>query len=311
MSTEHITAAVRALTAAARDTYTDRDGGTHRYDFAELACQVLTTVAANLGGVEALLDTRPGSWEADHVRRIVYATAGDEREQLLRWRTEPVRLVLHVEDLFTDLGLDWLYQDAADVLAEREEQAADALFKGMATPEERARIEQIRAAVPRNAFWLNDETEQERAFALMAEARTITAGVTQRAEQAGAPLAAALATAVRLNAALDQLWQQDQVTYHQAYIDTARQVAIERGITAPVEVRLITDDRPQPDQDQGDLLAEEVADEARLRTPLPTSGIPLRDYQGLPGEVDRAAGRSYLARLAAQDDTATGSDGAR
>lgn len=41
-------------------------------DFAEIACHVLTAVAANVGSVEDLLAGRPGSWEADLVRQIVH-----------------------------------------------------------------------------------------------------------------------------------------------------------------------------------------------------------------------------------------------
>jgi len=40
-------------------------------DFGEIACHVITTVAANLGGVEALLAGRHGSWEAGYVCQIV------------------------------------------------------------------------------------------------------------------------------------------------------------------------------------------------------------------------------------------------
>ena len=67
--------AIAALTAAARQTRV-RGAGTDQatvepVDFGEIACHVITTVAANLGGVEALLAGRLGSWEADYVRQIV------------------------------------------------------------------------------------------------------------------------------------------------------------------------------------------------------------------------------------------------
>ena len=88
-SPDPITQAITALTAAARRTRVRGAGTEHAQvepvDFAEIACHVLTTVAANVGGVEALLAGRPGSWEADYVRQIVHR------------RTEPVRLVLDVE----------------------------------------------------------------------------------------------------------------------------------------------------------------------------------------------------------------------
>lgn len=85
--------AIAALTAAARGTRTIGAGTPYEHtepvDFGEIACQVLTAVAANVGGVEELLAGRPGSWEADYVRQIVHSTAGDRPEDLAPWRTEP------------------------------------------------------------------------------------------------------------------------------------------------------------------------------------------------------------------------------
>ena len=107
--------AIAALTAAARQTRV-RGAGTEQatvepVDFGEIATYVLTAVAANLGGVEELLAGRPGSWEADYVRQIVHSTAGDDDAELLRYRTEPVRLPFDAEDVFYDFGLGDLYDD--------------------------------------------------------------------------------------------------------------------------------------------------------------------------------------------------------
>lgn len=131
---EPIPAAIAALTAAARQTRV-RGAGTDQaavepVDFGELACHVLTAVAANLGGVEELLAGRPGSWEADYVRQIVRSTAGDyDDEELLRYRTEPVRVPFDAEDVFYDFGLGDLYDAERDAAAEAtftEEQADEA-----------------------------------------------------------------------------------------------------------------------------------------------------------------------------------------
>lgn len=88
--------AIAALTEAARGAQTVGAGTSHEHsepvDFGEIACHVLTAVAANVGSVERLLSGRPGSWEADYVRQIVLSTAGDSAEELRRWRTEPVAL---------------------------------------------------------------------------------------------------------------------------------------------------------------------------------------------------------------------------
>jgi hypothetical protein len=80
-------------------------------DFADLLARVVTTVAANAGDVDALLAGRPDSWQAACVRQLVEGTA---RGQLLRWRTEPLRLELDVDDIFAGLGLLDLYQQGID-----------------------------------------------------------------------------------------------------------------------------------------------------------------------------------------------------
>ena len=89
--------AIAALTEAARGTRAIGAGTPYEHsepvDFGEIACHVLTAVAANVGGVERLLSGRPGSWEADYVRQIVLSTAGDSAEELLPWRTESDALV--------------------------------------------------------------------------------------------------------------------------------------------------------------------------------------------------------------------------
>ncbi|WP_433862699.1 hypothetical protein ACR5MH_0215 (plasmid) [Streptomyces sp. L7] len=118
--------AIAALTAAARRTRMRSTGtgtGTEQatvepVDFGEIASYVLTAVAANVGGVEELLAGRPGSWEADYVRQIVHSTAGDDDVELLRYRTEPVRLPFDAEDVFYDFGLGDLYDHERDAAAE-------------------------------------------------------------------------------------------------------------------------------------------------------------------------------------------------
>lgn len=112
-----VSQAIVALTTAARATWT-MDDRTERYDFGEIACRVLAAVAANLGGIDALLAGRPGSWEADHVRQMLYSTVGYDEEYLMEHRTEPVRLVLDPEDVFYDFGLYVMHDDEANTAAE-------------------------------------------------------------------------------------------------------------------------------------------------------------------------------------------------
>lgn len=98
--TDHERVAVDALTAAARETVLSGGGEERRRDFGEIALQVLAGVAANLGGVEQLLAGRPGSWEADIIRNAVNAIAPDDL--LPRYRTEPLRITLYIDDILAE-----------------------------------------------------------------------------------------------------------------------------------------------------------------------------------------------------------------
>ncbi|MGW9114506.1 hypothetical protein [Microbacterium sp. NPDC055683] len=118
--------AIAALTAAARRTRTIGPGTwnehTEPVDFGEIACHVLTAVAANFGGVEELLAGRPGSWEADYVRQIVHSTAGDDPEELLRRRTAPVQLLVdEADEALTDFGIEALHDQELDSAIAREQ----------------------------------------------------------------------------------------------------------------------------------------------------------------------------------------------
>ena len=152
--------AIAALTTAARRERTIGAGTPNEHtepvDFGEIACHVITAVAANVGGVEALLAGRPGSWEADYVRQIVQSTAGDDDTELMRYRTEPVRIEVDVEAVFYDFGLTDLYDRDVDELGNRLKAADDDLFEAYATAEERTRIEKIRAAMP-DGSGINDD----------------------------------------------------------------------------------------------------------------------------------------------------------
>lgn len=93
--------AIRVLTAAARRTCVD---GSPR-DFAEFLANVVAATAANVGGAERLLAGRSGSWEASLVRSLVDGTVGDDPNDLLRLRTEPVVVTLNVAEILEGLDL--------------------------------------------------------------------------------------------------------------------------------------------------------------------------------------------------------------
>ena len=84
-------------------------------DWAEFVTLALAGAAANVGGVEAALAGRGGSWEAEMVRQTLNATVFDEKD-LLRHRTEPVAVDLWVESILSHLGdpSDDLFADAAN-----------------------------------------------------------------------------------------------------------------------------------------------------------------------------------------------------
>ena len=84
-------------------------------DWAEFVTLALAGAAANVGGVEAALAGRGGSWEAEMVRQTLNATVFDDKD-LLRHRTEPVVVDLWVEGILSHLGdpSDDLYADAAN-----------------------------------------------------------------------------------------------------------------------------------------------------------------------------------------------------
>ena len=93
--------AVEALTTVARrrrtigaDTAAEHE---EQVDFAGELSQILAAVASNLGGTEALVAGRPGSWEADLVARFLTGTVGPDEADLAWHRTEPIQVWLDVE----------------------------------------------------------------------------------------------------------------------------------------------------------------------------------------------------------------------
>jgi hypothetical protein len=73
---EHTAAAVDALTA----------GHSAEHDFAGWLADVLARVAARLGSSAAVVDGRPGSWEAALVLQLVQGTVGEDDGFLASYR---------------------------------------------------------------------------------------------------------------------------------------------------------------------------------------------------------------------------------
>jgi hypothetical protein len=251
--------AVAVLTEAARRT-TTRGRGTSseqqdQADFADFLATALAGAAANLGGIEALLAGRPGSWEADYVRQLLVGTVGDDERLLWGHRTDPLVIRVHADDILNDLGYWTLFDEAADELDRRD----DAICARHDTyecvedygPDDQAAIEEIE----------------------------------------------------QLRDALDRQWQQDRAAYGQAFAGHARQAARELfpGLQVPVEVIVETgwQNNLGPAEAEWDGPEWRIWETARQNTPLPGSGIPLRDYPLTldVAQVERDAGRTPLARL--------------
>lgn len=286
-SDDHVAEAIRALTAVAKS----------QRDFAEIACHIITAVAANVGGVDALLAARPDSWEADLVRQMVDGTAGHEPDELGRWRTAPIRLELDVDGLFSDLGIDILYEAELDTLEQVEAAAVASLIQTFGTEGERARIEELNALMP--PFTQPDvDFDQVRTLAM--EVQEITRRIEARGREAQHPQYAALEDARRWRLGIEALWVRDIDQYAQSYAETVQQLATGRGLSMPVEVdhgrgSAAADDAWADD----DALSRELSETARLTTPLPMTGTAPDWTPGATVDQLRLTQRTYLDRVRA------------
>lgn len=108
--------AVRVLTDAARLTNQpvrqkpdgswepDLDADGIPIDWAAFVTTALAGAAANVGGIDAILAGRPGSWEAGVIRDALNAAVGHDEWDLWRHRTEPVNVVVHPERILSDMA---------------------------------------------------------------------------------------------------------------------------------------------------------------------------------------------------------------
>lgn len=94
-------------------------------DWAAFVTTALAGAAANIGGIDAILAGRPGSWEAGVVRDALNAAVGHDEWDLWRHRTEPVTVVVHPERILSDIdSLAWFREfDAAETELQRRENA--------------------------------------------------------------------------------------------------------------------------------------------------------------------------------------------
>ncbi len=306
---DQVAVAISALTAAARRRRIIGAGTpqehTEPVDAGEILCHVVTAVAANLGGVDQLLAGRPGSWEANYIRQIVESTAGSAETELLRWRTEPIRLELDVEDVLLDMGIYDLYDTGAAEAGDAHEAARSAVFEAAADPAELARAHELEAALSGVLGTIRDADEMARDAARWQECNVLYDTVWQRAEAVGGPLLDAAAAAQRLVDRIDELWEADKLAYRDAYAAAARQLLVDRGLDT-LAVELVD---PQPsDLWLWDELTEDLHDHARKTAALPMTGAAPDWTDGTPADALRRAGRTYTERANAGRDILPGDE---
>ena len=295
---DQVAVAIRALTTAAHRRRLVGAGTpeehTEPVDAAEMLCQVVTSVAANLGGVDQLLAGRPGSWEASYIGQIVTSTAGVDEQDLMRWRTEPVRLEFDVEDAFMDLGIYQMYEEESADAHDAHEAARVAVFEAAATAEELARAHELEAALNGVLGTVKDEDEMARVSARFQEYDDLYETVWKRAEAAGGPLLESAGAAQRLSDQIDELWEADKLAYRDAYAGAARQMLTDRGLGHLGVILVDAEDR---DPWVWDELTEDLHAHARKSAALPMTGQAPDWTDGRPADALRRAGRTYAGRV--------------
>src|SRR4051794_41721744 len=128
---ELLAAAVCVLTEAARLRRPSVAGteqeSTVPADFAEFVTLAVAGAAANVGGIDAVLAGRSGSWEAGYVRDLLVSTVGWDEEYLWEHRTEPLVIRIDVDAILSELGVAGLF-DESDAEISRREEAVDVIY---------------------------------------------------------------------------------------------------------------------------------------------------------------------------------------
>jgi hypothetical protein len=253
-------------------------------DFAGFLTLAVAAAAAAVGGVEELLEGRPGSWEAGYVRNMLHSTVGFEEAQLLEHRTEPVVLTVNAEAILWDLGIGVLYEESLGELQRKEcaigvacvlgdDGAIAPVDAGSAplTPEEQARFREdcgegwLRPGV-RVTFFRTSEEEAEFDRLCQLEER------------------------------VEELRERETAEFGEAFRGSVL-AELERapipGLRAPVQIHVRLDGLGQAPEEGFPGFARRLFEAAWLGTALPGSGLRLKEYP--PGvevaRVEREAGR--------------------
>jgi hypothetical protein len=296
--------AVRVLTEAARlrrPVLRQGVGGgwepypvrTEPADWAEFITLAVAGAAANVGSVERALEGRPGSWEADAVRSMLLSTVGEDRAELLRHRTEPIRVVLRPAEILSDLGYADLYDASREIIQAEQDRHMW-----------RYRLGEDRTWTPLDPgapAWADAFDVPERESPAGYLAGMLRPGMVATMPRSAADEAAWDALADREAALEDLQYEDDPRAYGMALTETvlANAVRVFPGIT--VEITIDIDERTRRDDSPywGAAPEEALIDAAVSTTPLPWSGIAPKDYplgQSVE-DTERAAGRLPHLRL--------------
>jgi hypothetical protein len=292
--------AIRSLTEAARlrrpVLQQSADGGwephpvqTEPADWAEFVTLAVAGAAANIGSTEKALQGRPGSWEADAVRSMLLSTVGEDPAELLRHRTEPVRVVLRPAEILSDLRYASLYDESRQNLRAEQDRhvwryrlgedrtwspldpGAPDWADALDVPASQVEIDQ--ALCPGTVVTVPRSADDEAAYDVLADQE----------------------------AALEDMQYEDDPRAYGEALTTA--VLAEAGRRYPgitVETTVDIDERTWPEDSLYWAPEDQLVAAAVDRTPLPWSGIAPADYP--PGQsvadTERAAGRLPHLRLA-------------
>ncbi len=266
----------------------DPEGEPLARDWAEFVTLAVAGAAANVGGIELILAGRPGSWEADAVRSMLQATVTDDLD-LLRHRTEPLRVELWPGEYLADIGYDACYDESEDGLEQQRR-----------THSWRYRLDDNREWVP-----LDEQAPSyQSAIAWMGGSRPDSElGPESPGTELWVPRSAVDQEAdeqlLDLEARIEELrYQLDPAAYGQALEQQVRRSAAELYPDVDVEVLVNVDGWP-PAAAYYDTPADRLIDLARELTPLPWTGVaPIEYPPGAPiVDTERAAGRLPHQRL--------------
>lgn len=162
---KEIQTVIDSLTALATAQRTTSSGLPARYDFGEIVSRVLTTVAANVGGLDPLLSGSASTWSSRYIRQLVAGTW--PVDALLSQRTAPVRLHLDVAGYFLEFGQAWAFEEEFSVV--------QTAVRDARTPEEGEEARQLAAAM--NALYEADKEAYRAAYESAVRAELTTRGL--------------------------------------------------------------------------------------------------------------------------------------